>query len=126
APPAPSPPAPPPTQSPPTPPMPASPPPPRADAAPSPARSAAGFDANSVAELYSVVGQELRALEQRKGAAAAADLWPSYLRIRINEALADPTRRETTGEALQRLHTQIARRADVHCDTTLGAAGTPH
>ena len=84
------------------------------------------MDATSIAELYSVVGQELRALEQRKGAAAAADLWPGYLRIRINEALADPTRRETTGETLQRLHTQIGRRADVHCDTTFGAAGAPH
>jgi serine/threonine-protein kinase len=101
-------------------------PPPRANPAPSTARSAAAMDATSIAELYSVVGQELRALEQRKGPAAAADLWPSYLRIRINEALADPAQRETTGDALQRLHAQIGRRADVHCDTTLGAAGTPH
>ena len=93
---------------------------------PASGHAGAPLDAAGIAELYAVVGQELRALEQRKGAPATADLWPSYLRIRINEALADPARRETTGEALHRLHGQIARRADVHCDTTAGAMGTPH
>lgn len=72
-------------------------------------------DPASIAQLHAAIGQELRALDQRRG--AAADLWPAYLRIRIHEALADPARREEVAAALQRLHAQIGKRGDPHCDT---------
>jgi hypothetical protein len=76
---------------------------------------AASADPASVARLYAAIGQELRALEKRRG--AAADLWPTYLRIRINDAMADREMREEVDAELHRLHAQIVKRGDVHCET---------
>jgi hypothetical protein len=44
-------------------------------------------------------------------------LWPVYLRIRINEAMADREMLEDVDAQLHRLHAQIVKRGDVHCET---------
>jgi len=88
---------------------------PRAGALPPPTAPPASADPAGVAQLYAAIGQELRALDKRPG--AAADLWPAYLRIRINEAMADRAMREEVDAQLHRLHAQIVKRGDVHCET---------
>ena len=88
---------------------------PRPGVLPLPTAPPASVDSASVAQLYAAIGVELRALDQRRG--AAADLWPVYLRIRINEAMADRDMREDVDAQLHRLHAQIVKRGDVHCET---------
>jgi hypothetical protein len=88
---------------------------PRPGVLPLPTAPPASVDSASVAQLYAAIGVELRALDQRRG--AAADLWPVYLRIRINEVMADRAMREEVDAQLHRLHAQIVKRGDVHCDT---------
>jgi protein kinase-like protein len=84
-------------------------------ALPLPTAPPASADPASVAQLYAAIGQELRALDKRRG--AAADLWPVYLRIRINEVMADRALRDEVDAQLHRLHAQIVKRGDVHCET---------
>src|SRR5205085_2580915 len=64
--------------------------------------------ASELAQLYAAVGRELSALEAKKGANAAIDLWPRYRWIRINDALATQDLRTRTYEILQRLRKDIA------------------
>jgi len=88
---------------------------PRPGALPLPTAPLASSDPASVAQLYAAIGQELRALDKHRG--SAADLWPAYLRIRINDAMADREMREEVDAQLHRLHAQIVKRGDVHCET---------
>jgi hypothetical protein len=64
--------------------------------------------ANRVALLYALVGKHLKSLDQARGSAATADLWPLFLRIRINDVIADPVKREEADALLRQLHDQIA------------------
>ncbi|HEY4240812.1 MAG TPA: protein kinase [Kofleriaceae bacterium] len=63
-----------------------------------------------VAALYSQVGRDLKALDVARGSAATADLWPLYLRVRINDVIADPVKRAEAMALLSRLQMQVAAR----------------
>ena len=67
--------------------------------------------AASVAQLYADVGQALKELDQDHGARATAELWPLFRRIRINDAFADPVKRDETTALLHRLRDQITDRS---------------
>jgi hypothetical protein len=67
--------------------------------------------ATSVAELYADVGQALKELDQGRGARVTAELWPLFRRIRINDVIADPAKRDETAALLHRLRDQITERA---------------
>jgi hypothetical protein len=77
---------------------------------PPPPEKPVAFDtsASGVAQLYGAVGRELKALDVRKGSTATSALWPRYLRIRINDALATPEKRAEAHRALSTLRTEIA------------------
>jgi serine/threonine-protein kinase len=64
-----------------------------------------------VAELYATVGKQLKAFDQARGSAATADLWPLYLRIRINDVITDPVKRDEADALLHQLYDQIAVRS---------------
>jgi hypothetical protein len=64
-----------------------------------------------VARLYATVGKELKALDQARGSAATADLWLVYLRVRINDVIADPVKCAEADALLQHLDDQIAVRS---------------
>jgi len=76
-----------------------------------PADQADHATASYLAQHYVLVGQRLKRLDQTKGARAAADLWSPYLRIRINEVIGVPAKREQAEGVLRRLDDQIASRA---------------
>ena len=68
----------------------------------------ADTSADAVARLYGVVGRELKALDTAKGSGATANLWPRYLRIRINDVLTTPDKRIEAQRALAQLRREIA------------------
>jgi hypothetical protein len=78
--------------------------------------------AANVAELYAVVGRTLKALDNSHGSAATADLWLIYLRIRINDVIADPVKCKDADAVLRGLQEQIARRGEMPRDTERGHA----
>src|SRR5262249_18715604 len=73
-----------------------------------PPHAAASAD---VALLYSSTGKRLKGLDETHGSAATADLWPLYLRIRINDVIGDPVKCAEADVLLRYLDEQIARRA---------------
>jgi serine/threonine protein kinase len=82
-----------------------------AEPAPRPPAAAPAVTTANLVEMYAEVGQQLKALRHDRGAGATADLWPPYLSIRINEAIADPARREATSALLRRLREQLVERS---------------
>jgi hypothetical protein len=64
-----------------------------------------------VAQLYSSVGRQLKALDDAGRAGATAELWPQYLTIRINDAISDPNKLANASALLFRIEDQISRRA---------------
>jgi hypothetical protein len=56
------------------------------------------------------VGQRLKTLDRTRGSTATADLWTPYLRIRINEVMTDPVKREEAEGVLHHLDDLIASR----------------
>jgi tRNA A-37 threonylcarbamoyl transferase component Bud32 len=64
--------------------------------------------ASAVAQLYGLVGRELKQLDTAKGSGATADLWPKYLRIRINDVITTPEKRSEAQRTLAQLHREIA------------------
>ncbi|CAN5895213.1 hypothetical protein BH11MYX3_BH11MYX3_31010 [soil metagenome] len=64
--------------------------------------------ASAVAQLYGVVGRELKQLDTAKGSGATSNLWPRYLRIRINDVLTTPEKRTEAQRALAQLRAEIA------------------
>jgi tRNA A-37 threonylcarbamoyl transferase component Bud32 len=90
---------------------------PQGEEEPPAAAGAAPVTATSVAALYADVGQQLRALDQRRRAGGTTDLWRRYTLIRISEALGDPATREEASAVLLELRAQIAQRSDAGCDT---------
>ncbi|HZJ66022.1 MAG TPA: hypothetical protein VFD36_21095, partial [Kofleriaceae bacterium] len=64
-----------------------------------------------VAQLYSTVGKQLKALDQARGSAATADLWPLYLRVRINDVIANPVKCAEADALLRHLDDEIGRRS---------------
>jgi hypothetical protein len=79
--------------------------------------------AASVAELYALVGRKLKALDQSRGSAATADLWVVYLRIRINDVIANPTKCAEADAVLHHLNDEVISRAEVRLETTDGSPG---
>jgi hypothetical protein len=67
--------------------------------------------AATVARLYSTVGKELKALDNARGSAATADLWLLYLRVRINDVIADPVKRAEADLLLHHLDDQVIQRS---------------
>ena len=83
-----------------------------ADASDASARGAAApASATSIAELYAIVGQHLKKLDQAHGSTATADLWPLFLRIRINDVITDPAKRKEAELSLHQLDDLIADRS---------------
>jgi tRNA A-37 threonylcarbamoyl transferase component Bud32 len=85
------------------------------------AQPAAALAANHparVAELYATVGRTLKALDQHRGSAATADLWVIYLRIRINDVIADPIKCAEADAVLRHLDAQIVQRSEMPLDVT--------
>ena len=66
------------------------------------------IDANTFAAQYKKVGEELAALEAKKGADAAADLWNRYRLIRYGETMSDQSKRDEAAATLAKIHQQIA------------------
>ena len=64
--------------------------------------------AAAVAQLYGQVGRELKQLDTAKGSGATADLWPKYLRIRINDVITSPEKRSEAQRILSQLRKEIA------------------
>ncbi len=64
--------------------------------------------ADAVARLYGVVGRELKQLDTAKGSGATSNLWPRYLRIRINDVLTTPENRAEAQRQLAQLRAEIA------------------
>jgi hypothetical protein len=81
--------------------------PPVAAAAPS---STGPASASRVAQDYAAVGQRLKTLDRTHGSSATSDLWSPYLRIRINEVIADPAKREEAEGVLHHIDDMIATR----------------
>jgi hypothetical protein len=67
--------------------------------------------ATSIVQRYAAVGRALKALGDGRGARATEDLWPVFRIIRINDAIADPAKREEAEVLLQRLEDLIAERS---------------
>ena len=65
----------------------------------------------SVAQLYASVGKQLKALDQARGSAATADLWLLYLRVRINDVIANPVKCAEADALLHHLDDEVVRRA---------------
>jgi hypothetical protein len=63
--------------------------------------------ASEVAQLYALVGRELKAYERDHGMEATIDYWPRYRWIRINEAIATPEKRNETFKMLSRLRSDL-------------------
>jgi eukaryotic-like serine/threonine-protein kinase len=80
-------------------------------AAAPPVQPAAAATPASVARLYASVGKQLKALDQSRGSAATADLWPLYLRVRINDVIADPVKCAEADTLLRHLDHEIAQRS---------------
>jgi serine/threonine-protein kinase len=93
------------------------PPPPSVKSPASPASPA------TVAELYALVGRKLKALDQSRGSAATADLWVVYLRIRINDVIADATKCAEADAVLHHLYDEVISRAEVRPDTPGSSPG---
>jgi hypothetical protein len=64
--------------------------------------------AAELAHLYTTVARELSALEAKKGATAAIDLWPRFRWIRIQDALGSLHKRVESYAILDQLHREIA------------------
>ena len=67
--------------------------------------------AQAVALLYGQVGRRLKHLDDTIGKETTWDLWPKYLRIHINEALADPVKLRDTRALLEELRRELDARA---------------
>src|SRR5439155_10191298 len=65
----------------------------------------------SVAQLYAAVGKQLKALDQARGSAATADLWVLYLRVRINDVIANPVKCAEADALLHHLDDEVVRRS---------------
>jgi serine/threonine-protein kinase len=76
-----------------------------------PAKPAAPATPASVARLYASVGKQLKALDQARGSAATADLWLLYLRVRINDVIANPVKCAEADALLRHLDDEIGRRS---------------
>ncbi|HET7506173.1 MAG TPA: serine/threonine-protein kinase [Kofleriaceae bacterium] len=87
-------------------PAPGSSPPPPPSPSPSPDTP---LDGAGLAHLYERVGRRLNALKQTPSASLAVDLLPTYLRLRIQDALIDPVKRDEASAVLRRLDDEIAR-----------------
>jgi serine/threonine-protein kinase len=76
-----------------------------------PAKPAAPATPANVARLYASVGKQLKALDQARGSAATADLWLLYLRVRINDVIANPVKCAEADALLHDLDHEIVRRS---------------
>jgi tRNA A-37 threonylcarbamoyl transferase component Bud32 len=74
------------------------------------AAAAPDLSAASVANLYGQVGRDLKQLDTARGSGATASLWPRYLRIKINDVLTTPEKREAAHRELVALRTEILTR----------------
>ncbi|HSS02954.1 MAG TPA: protein kinase [Kofleriaceae bacterium] len=79
--------------------------------APPPAQANAPATPASVAQLYAAVGKQLKALDQARGSAATADLWLLYLRVRINDVIANPVKCAEAEALLRHLDDEVVRRS---------------
>jgi hypothetical protein len=77
-----------------------------------------------VAELYAALGRRLKALDERLGSAATADLWPLYLRVRINDVITDPVKCAEADVLLRYLDDQVARRSRTQSSSASPPAGS--
>lgn len=67
-------------------------------------------DANALVAQYKTVGNQLKALEDAKGAGTASDLWARYRIIRISDAMSTQPKRDETSAVLAKLTKEIAAR----------------
>lgn len=67
--------------------------------------------AAGIVQRYAEVGRALKILEDDRGSGVVEDLWPVFRIIRINEAIADPQKREEAEVLLRRLQDLIAARS---------------
>jgi eukaryotic-like serine/threonine-protein kinase len=67
-------------------------------------------DPRSLALKYSVIGRELRRLDQLLGRENTDDLWAAYRAIRITEAMATRASRQETAESLSTIYDAIVER----------------
>jgi serine/threonine protein kinase len=76
-----------------------------------PIKATAAATPASVAQLYASVGKQLKALDQVRGSAATADLWLLYLRVRINDVIANPVKCAEADALLHHLDDEVFRRS---------------
>jgi Protein kinase domain len=67
--------------------------------------------AADIVQRYTEVGHALKILDADRGSGVTEDLWPVFRIIRINEAIADPQKREEAEVLLRRLQDLIAARS---------------
>ena len=67
-------------------------------------------DANALVAQYKTVGNQLKALEDAKGAGTASDLWARYRIIRIADAMSTQPKRDEASAILAKLTKEIAAR----------------
>jgi serine/threonine-protein kinase len=83
---------------------------PARDPATAPIQLSSPPSARAVAELYVVVGGELKAYSDSHGHDVVADLWSRYRRIILNDVMATPARRQSVTELLQQIRRDLAAR----------------
>jgi len=67
-------------------------------------------DPVDIATKYGAIGRELQQLQRDRGDASTADLWPSYKRIQIGDAISTPASREATDAHLDQIEAAITER----------------
>jgi serine/threonine-protein kinase len=72
--------------------------------------AAKALDGNALAKQYQVVGGQLKALREAKGADAVSDLWSRYRNINIVDAMKTQDTRDATAAILSKLATDVAAR----------------
>jgi hypothetical protein len=69
-----------------------------------------GPDPLDVATKYSAIGRELQQLQAERGGESTRDLWPSYKRIQLGDAIATPSSREAVEADLDQIQAAITER----------------